>query len=1140
MKPRAWGVLALFCLLALAVTSGTARAAVGVSSSMSASGGSDLASQAAGLLGTRNSDPRSPAATGGDRRWQVRSVSAEDGELVVCLEVSGEALAQDGWLGMEAVQEEVRRPLMGLTWQSLSVQAWDPANGRCRPLSDFAPRERVEPEDAMAAEAIRQLVASDSRAIDLASAASYPASLAGKTVYVSAGHGWYWTGSQWRTQRPVYQGIIEDHNNAEAVTQFLIPYLENAGATVVPVRERDWATQAAIADNDYGPPVFTKTGVWFTGGSGSGYAGGTYQYAISTAGSPSAIATWTLQVAEPGEYAVYAWVYPGSNRVADAHYTVNHAGGSSLVVLDQRVFPNTWRYLGTFPFHTGAATVSLDNRTMSGGSYAVIADAVRLGGGTFGTFDGISARTTLPINPDNPTPIPSIAPMKPWWEASAFYWSQWSGLDPYDWSYYNDVVARPIFARWHQRSNPGDAVYVSWHTNGYNGDNTTVRGTVTYVHNGDTYPRTDGSLALQAAVHDELIRDIRAGWDSGWTDRGKGQLNLGELRMLWDPAVATARIPGVLLEIAYHDNYEDALALKDPSFNRLAARAVYQGIVAYFEALDGRDLTLLPEPPTHLRVLNAGGGALDVTWSPSLTDGQGLRGDPATGYHVYTSPDGLAWGPAQLVATTHTTLAGLTLGEIVYVKVTAINNGGESFPSETLGARVGEPRLLIVSGFDKLNRFGLVYEYDPVEHGNLRMWLDQMNSQDYVVHHGEAVPTEMAWDSAGNEAVAAGSVALASYDVVDWLLGEETTSVDGTLNAAERAVLSAYLGLHRGLLISGSELGWELVEQGSAPAFLREVLHTEYVADDAGTYNVRPTYDGVFAGLGDLGFDAPGEYSVDYPDIYAPRDGAAIAMRYVGGEGDGQGAAVQYANGCQRIINLGFPFETLREDMRLAVMAKALAFLGACVQADTMIDLPQDGAAYTAMATATGRAVGVNLTAVWLQLAWDNGGVAQDEVYWAGASWTPSAVWFPALGTTAWSYALPALDEGLYRLRAYVEGQEVDPTPAQAVFAIDRTAPLRPTILAPTNGMTVTGPAIDLVWTVPDDSGSAVYFEVDIDGRLISTGGCPYRVTPSLGPGLHWWRLRAVDAAGNASAWSDWAYFSVEVERVFLPVALHH
>ena len=1124
---RVLSIGALFLTAVLSLTSGAAKAAA----PQAPPSPPELLDSATLLLG----NGVAPAHGADGDRIAIHSVSAEDESIVVCLEVPVDDLASDGWLGMERVEESVRDVLLALPWQALSVQALDVESGRCRPLSDFAPaaqRDQVGLEAELERAGLMAALAAQPPALNVDAAASYPASLAGKTVYVSAGHGWFWNGSAWKTQRIPYQSIIEDHNNAEAVTQYLIPYLENAGATVVPVRARDWSASAAVADNDAGIPSYVETGSWSGGGSGTGYAGGSYRYAISTEGGSTATATWALNVAQQGVFAVYAWVYPGSNRVPDAHYTVHHAGGSTEVLVDQRIFPNTWRYLGTFPFYAGAATVQLNNRTgIGGGSYAVIADAIRIGGGTFDSLSGLplltSATTYAGSDP------PSSAPNEPWWETGTFYWSQHVGLDPFAWGYFNDVVARPIVARWHQTSNTADAVYISWHTNGSNG---TARGTVSYVHNGDTYPRTDGSLELQAAVHDELVHDIRAGWDPDWADRGKRKLNLGELRMLWepDPDYAASRMPGALLEIAFHDNYDDALALKDPGFNQLAARAVYQGIVAYFDGLDGHpgDLVLAPEPPTHLRVENIGTGSLRVAWQASPTDAVGLRGDAATAYHVTTSIDGFAWGVPITVAGTATVLSGLSAGEVRYVKVTGINAGGESFPTEVLGARVGDAALLVVSAFDKLNRLGLVREDDPVMGENLRMWVDQMNGYDYVVHHGQAVPAEHAWDSASNEAIIAGSVALGAYDVVDWILGEETTSVDGTFNGAERALVEAYLAQDRALMVSGSEFGWELEELGGDPAFLHNTLHTDYVADDAATYTARPVAGGVFSGLGDLVFDAPGEYDVDYPDVFSPLGGGQIALTYVGGTHSGQGAAIQYASGCRRLLVLGFPFETLRTDQRVGVMTKALDYLDVC-SINTVITEPEDGHAYATSPAFRGTASGTDLTEVRLQLQrWDG-------LYWTGSSWSAAGSWFAANGTTSWDYTFTAMADGSYDLqaKAVAVGGE-DTGPAEVSFVLDRVAPAVPTVITPTGGITVTGPIVTLSWIVPVDDGSPVHYNLDIDDDIASTYALSYAVTPSLGPGPHVWRIQAEDAAANKSAWSDVQTFVVEVEQVFLPVVL--
>jgi N-acetylmuramoyl-L-alanine amidase len=1043
----------------------------------------------------------------------IHSVDLQDDALTVCLAVDAVALATDGWLGVESLVDTVRAALISVEWRDLSVQAVGAGTGECRPLSDYAPGA-VESDHRPASTELMPQRAGN---------AGVRGALAGKTVYISAGHGWFWNGSTWRTQRPVYQGFIEDHNNAEAVAQYLIPYLENAGATVIPVRERDWAEARVIADNDAGAPVYAEWGAWATGGSGTGYDGGTYRYAVTNAtGSLTARATWTMQVPVAGRYAVYAWVFPGSNRVRDAHYTIHHAGGPTEVVLDQSIYPQTWRYLGTFPFYTGSATVTLDNRSSDPTVRAVIADAIRLGSGSFDTLAGLpllSGATTYASS----TP-PSRAPNKPWWETSTFYWSQWMGLNPAQWPYFNDVVGRPMMARWYQRATGDDAVFISWHTNGSNG---TARGTVTYVHNGETFPRTTGSKELQDAIHTELVADIRAGWDPTWRDLGQRSLNLGEMRMLHDPEVSWASLPGVLLEIAFHDNPEDAAALKEPVFNQLAARAVAQGIVKYFERRDGVTLTRAPEPPVDLRVENEGSGSVRVSWAPAPADGVG--GDAATAYRVVTSPDGFAWGPPVEVAGTSALLSGLAEGQTTYVRVVAANAGGESFPTEVMGARVGDARVLLVNGFDKLNRFELVREVDPVEGANLRMFLEQMNSRRYIVHHGQAMPAGVAWDSTSNEAVQKGYVRLLDYDIVIWMLGEESSSGDGSLNTAERSLLTTYLAAGRSLMVTGSEFGYDLAGQGRDPAFLQAQLRVAYVADNAGTTVARPVAGSAFAGLPDLRFDDPAEYVVGYPDVFSPLGGARTALTYVGATTPGA-AAVQYAAGCQRLLVFGFPFETLRVAQRSPVMHAALNFLDGC-RVETRIDVPGDGAGYRTSPTFSGTASGGGLTGVELQLV-----RGSDGATWTGSMWRSAAAWFPAYGTTAWSYGMSDLPEGAYTLQARAVGGVVDETPAGATFWIDWTPPLIPTVVTPTAAVLVTGPLTSLVWQAPPDLGSPLTFEVQL-GDSVRRFSETSAVVPA-GRGAHQWRVRAVDAAANEGAWSVWHAFEVHVEQLFLPLVL--
>jgi hypothetical protein len=144
----------------------------------------------------------------------IRDITLQDDVLTVCLDVEPDLLADSGWLGIEWIAEAIRSELITLSWQSLSVRAWDPRAGVCRPLSDFAPADLA----GSVVDAPPEVGPTDPEGVGAATVAAFPRSLAGKTVYMSAGHGWLWSGSFLAPRSVgVYEGFIEDHNNAEVV-----------------------------------------------------------------------------------------------------------------------------------------------------------------------------------------------------------------------------------------------------------------------------------------------------------------------------------------------------------------------------------------------------------------------------------------------------------------------------------------------------------------------------------------------------------------------------------------------------------------------------------------------------------------------------------------------------------------------------------------------------------------------------------------------------------------------------------------------------------------------------------------------------------------------------------------------------------
>ncbi|MEI2420534.1 hypothetical protein V6O07_09685, partial [Arthrospira platensis SPKY2] len=98
----------------------------------------------------------------------------------------------------------------------------------------------------------------------------------------------------------------------------------------------------------------------------------------------TAAATWTPEIPETGQYAVYVSYSSGPDRTTDARYTVYHSAGSTAFSVNQQIGGGTWVYLGHFHFNEGlnpgAGAVELTNYSVQAGNI-ITADAVRFGGG---------------------------------------------------------------------------------------------------------------------------------------------------------------------------------------------------------------------------------------------------------------------------------------------------------------------------------------------------------------------------------------------------------------------------------------------------------------------------------------------------------------------------------------------------------------------------------------------------------------------------------------------------------------------------------------------------------------------------------------------------------------------------------------
>ena len=735
--------------------------------------------------------------------------------------------------------------------------------------------------------------------------------LTGKTVWLSPGHGWHNIGSGFTTQRGTTNSIVEDFTTAESMDYYLMHYLTNAGANVWSVRERDVNTNEIIVNNDQGAPSYTETGTW-TDGSIPGYNG---SYRTTAAGTAeSATATFVPNVTTSGLYWVSVRFVSGTNRSSDVLYKVTHAGGTTTFKVNQEVHGNTWNYLGQFYFIAGGKyAVTISNQSSEAGQ-AIVADAIRLGGGVGGDPDCLNGGA------------PSG---KPRFEESARQYARFQG-NP---ACREDVTVRPTYAEWELQKGASqelsNSVFVSFHTNAGGGT-----GTETYRYNGlgSSQPTiTQGSTQLRDSIHKQLVADIRSGWRANWSDRGVKEANFGELREL-------RIMPGTLIELAFHDHVGDAAELRNPEFRRLAARAIYKGIVKYFHYKNGTPIIFLPEEPRQVAARNMGNAKIAISWAAPVSGG--IFGHPATSYRLYISENGRGFANPVEVNGTSYTFTGQA-NKTYFFKVAAVNDGGESFASGVVAARTpggSTPvKFLIVDGFDRLDASAMILKNEGGALGNVRrMFLERMNNYNYMVEHGKGLAScDLSFDGIQNEVVGAGNINLAQYYAVDWFVGEESTT-DKTLDDTERQKLKDYLNEGGRLLLSGSEIAWDLGRSTSANAdlsFFNDYLKAVYVGDGAGTYNFSGTSSFFTGSSGTFSNGFNGYYNVDFPDRLDTIQGSKHVLNYVGGTADGAGIGYR---GNYNLLYFGFPVEAVTEEgVRNTLICQSASFLAADIYKPT-------------------------------------------------------------------------------------------------------------------------------------------------------------------------------------------------------------
>ena len=835
--------------------------------------------------------------------------------------------------------------------------------------------------------------------------------LEGRHLAVTASHGRYFGNGAWRWQRPYLFTTTEDLLTQSFVHPYLIPMLERAGAVVYSARERDPQTHSVVVDNDtpadttahYYMEASSEHEQWTsTGDVGFGMPrlplqegvnpfrqGTARRIPATTRRSRLSSVTWMPRLPEAGRYAVYVSYATVAGSVSDARYTVYHKGGQTQFRVNQQMGGGTWVYLGTFDFDAGAnrtGRVVLQNRSDYHGG-VITADAVRFGGGMGQTTRGRVGTSRMPQ----------------FLEGSRYY-AQWCGLDASLYNqtdgtndYKDEIRTRAYLTNYlgggsaYQPGQKGLRVplemYLAVHSDaGIRTDNSIYGslGICTTIKADSTtrYPAgisRKASLDLASLVLGGVTSDLTRQWGITWTRRELYDRNYAETRM--------PDIPSTILEMLSHQNYRDLVYAHDPIFKQSMARAIYKSVLRFVNQQHGkRDFVVQPLAVRRFAArLDEAASQVRLSWSPT-PDTLEHTARP-TGYIVYTRTADEGFDEGQLVSGDTTLTLSVRPGLRYDFRVSAVNAGGESAPSEVLSvylAPQSRGHVLIVDGFQRLSGparveradsigflldrdLGVPDEYtasftghqidfSPAAAGRegpgalgysdkeLEGRIIGGNTHDYAARHGAALAASglFSYSSASREAWLQGAVRSKDYAAIDLILGAQCDAPHNlrpfkTFDLATRSLLTDYLQHGGRLLVSGQYVGSDMQSE-SERAFLRDVLKVHLSGTQrqairgnaAGTSNLT----GGLTSLTITGLDMAipmhcGLNASCYPiqscDVLSPTSPEAFtAFIYP----DGTSAGVAYPGSTYRVLTTGFPLEAISNAKQLEETLVALiAFL---------------------------------------------------------------------------------------------------------------------------------------------------------------------------------------------------------------------
>lgn len=809
-------------------------------------------------------------------------------------------------------------------------------------------------------------------------------------------HGYYFEQklSRWEWQRARIFQTVEDLYTQSYVLPYLIPMLENAGANVLIPRERDWQTHEVIVDNDGGKDnsLYIEQNAkekWSTGDevgfahkknqyidNENPFKDGTYREVKTIKKGSESYAEWLPCIPAEGEYAVYVSYHSLPNSTEDALYTVYHKGGKTRFKVNQTMGGGTWIYLGRFSFDAGKnndGKVVLSNISKKSGRI-VTADAVKIGGGYGNIARKVNSRKEGMPEIDFQAETSGY----PRFTEAARYWLQWAGfpdsvytLSKNENDYTDDYKSRGEWVNYLRRhmNVPVDMAF-AFHSDAGTTMNDSIIGTlgIFCTTNADAEYKSGVSRYVSRDLTDliqtNIVNDIRRCYEPEWSRRG-----------MWNQSYYEARVPEVptmLLELLSHQNFADMRYGLDPRFRFTVCRAIYKGMLQFLCAQYGMEYVVQPLPVDHMSIRFIGSNQVELAWQP-VRDTLEISATPEK-YIVYTRigegdfDNGTLVNEPRLIVNQNT-------GVPYSYKVTAVNKGGESFPSEILSAcRTNEDKgtVLVVNGFDRISApdnfvsDGIAGFYDSKDHGvpdkqdisfigsmcEFRRsipWMDDDaagfgasrgdyekmviagNTFDYPYLHGNAITKAgYSYVSCSNEAVMSGKVNLSDYKIVDLILGKQKqVKIGRGVHAAEfktfpesmQQAVKEYCTNGGNIFVSGAYVAtdlWDNIDTLQQDRnFATDILKYKWRTGQAAVHGKVKSAVSPFSMLaGNYEYYDelnPESYIVESPDAIEPAgENSYTIFRYAE---NNLSAGVAYKGNYKTCV-LGFPFEAIKTSVQ--------------------------------------------------------------------------------------------------------------------------------------------------------------------------------------------------------------------------------